>query len=134
MNQNPSSPSTGKLIVNVRTADGSIPVPYPSVSVYSYDDDTSTLIAEMVGNASGSTDPLEITTPNRSESEHPGGAKGYTSLIVHVEKEGFIPNQFIGTAVFPGITTIQQVNLIPIPEFSEGNEPTTYFESEAADL
>ncbi|MGM9637499.1 MAG: hypothetical protein ACI3YK_05900 [Eubacteriales bacterium] len=134
MNQIPQDSETGKLIVNVRTADGSIPVPGAKVSVFTYEGTESTLIAVLVGDDSGSTPPLEIATPDRALSESPGNAKGYTSLVVQVEKEGFTPNQFIGTAVFPGITTIQQVNLIPLPEFATQTEPMTFFESEAADL
>lgn len=134
MNQIPQDSETGKLIVNVRTADSSIPVPDAKVSVFTYEGTESTLIAVLISDASGSTPALEVATPDRSLSESPGNAKGYTSLVVQVEKEGFTPNQFIGTAVFPGITTIQQVNLIPLPEFSTGNEPMIFFESEAADL
>ena len=136
MNQspNPYSSTSGRLVVNVRTAEGSIPVPGAMVTILSYEPTLSNVIAVLNTDSSGSTPTISIETPERALSESPGNGKGYTSLVILVEKEGFVSDQFTGTAIFPGVTTVQPVNLIPLPEFSVNGESTNYFESEAADL
>lgn len=135
MNQNQLSPSTtGRLVVNVRTADGSIPVSGAKVTILEYAPELSTVIAALTTDPSGVTPVISIETPERALSESPGNTRGYTSLVILVEKEGFVSDQFTGTSVFPGVTTVQPVNLIPLPEFSIDGSETNYFESEAADL
>ncbi len=133
MNLYPNSSTTGRLVVNVRTADGSIPVPGAKVTILSNGPGESQVLAVLNTNESGSPPPITVETPERALSESPGNAIGYTSLIILVEKEGFVSDQFTGATVFPGVTTVQPVNLIPLPEFAAGGD-TTYFESEAADL
>lgn len=133
MNSYPNSSTTGRLVVNVRTADGSIPVPGAKVTVLSNGPGESQVLAVLNTDGSGSTPTITVETPERALSESPGNTIGYTSLIILVEKEGFVSDQFTGAAVFPGITTVQPVNMIPLPEFAAGGD-TNYFESEAADL
>lgn len=133
MNLYPNNSTTGRLVVNVRTADGSIPVPGAKVTVLSNGPEESRVLAVLNTDGSGSTPTITVETPERALSESPGNAIGYTSLVILVEKDGFVSDQFTGAAVFPGITTVQPVNLIPLPEFSTGGD-TNYFESEAADL
>lgn len=124
----------GRLIVCVRTANGAIPVKGALVNVRSFEMGESFVIASRTTDISGNTDTIEIATPSVSLSESPGGEKGYTSVVIDISREGFASAEFIGAAIFPGVTTVQQVNLIPSGEFSGRYDMRVYNESEAADL
>lgn len=124
----------GRLIVCVRTANGAIPVKGALVNVRSFEVGESTLIASRTTDISGNTDTIEIGTPSAALSESPEGEKGYTSVIIDLSREGFVSTEFIGAAIFPGVTTVQQVNLIPSGEFSRRDDMRIFNESEAADL
>lgn len=124
----------GRLIVCVRTANGAIPVKGALVNVRSFEIGESSVIASRTTDISGNTDTIEIATPSVDLSKSPGSEKGYTSVVINVSRDGFVSTEFIGAAIFPGITTVQQVNLVPSGEFSERYDMRVYNESEAADL
>lgn len=125
---------TGKLIISVRTANGSIPVEGANVTVRSFDEGESSVIAVLKTDNSGNTPLIEIGTPSSDISTSPGNGKGYTSVIIEVDKDGFIPMEFIGGAIFPGITTVQPVNLMPESEYNGDYDKIILNESEAATL
>lgn len=124
----------GRLIVSVRTANGAIPIKGALVNIRSYEVGESAIIASRTTDISGNTDIIEIATPSVALSESPGNEKGYTSIIIDVSREGFISAEYIGAAIFPEVTTVQQVNLIPAGEFSERYDMRIFNESEAARL
>lgn len=124
----------GRLIVCVRTANGAIPVKGALVNIRSFETGESSVIASRTTDISGNTDAIEIATPSIALSEAPGGEKGYTSVIIDVSREGFVSTELIGATIFPGVTTVQQVNMIPSGEFSGRYDMRVYNESEAADL
>lgn len=124
----------GRLIVSVRTANGAIPVKGALVNIRSYELGEAVIIASRMTDISGNTDIIEIETPSVTLSEFPGNEKGYTSIIIDVSREGFISTEFIGAAIFPEVTTVQQVNLIPSDEFSGRYDMRIFNESEAARL
>jgi hypothetical protein len=130
MNDAAVNRGTGKLIIQVRTADGSIPVPGAVVRVKLYQNDTP-ILARLLTDSSGLTDTIEVETPGKEQSLSPSSNKDvYTSLLVQVDKEGFYSQEFIGVFIFPEITTVQTVNLLPLAEYTEGSPNTTFFESE----
>lgn len=124
----------GRLIVNVTTANGAIPIEGATVGVRSYEQGQSSIIALLTTDSSGNTDAIEIETPSAVESTSPGGKRGYTPLIIDVTKDSYRGAEFIGAAVFPGVTTMQPVYLVPSDEYGSEYQKSIFTESEAADL
>jgi hypothetical protein len=134
---NIAQPSVGSLIVNVRYADGAYPVEGAVAEIYKKDEEGLTLIGVLTTNEDGKSAPIIIETPDPALSLSPNPPqKPYTSVTVNVSKEGFYEAQFVDLPVFPGILSIQNVNLIPHPQFytNQFYADTVFKESEAADL
>lgn len=76
------------------------------------------LLALQLTDKSGETAPVVITTPNRSESQAPGnGSQPWTNVTVLVEHPRFERVTLKGVQVFPGVSSIQNIQMIPVREF-----------------
>lgn len=131
---NEKGEAVGRLIVSVTTANGAIPIEGAAVGIRSYELGQSSTIALLTTDPSGNTETIEIETPSVYESISPGGKRGYTPLIIDVTKDGYRVAEFIGAAVFPGVTTVQPVYLVPSDEYGGEYQKSIFTESEAADL
>lgn len=99
----------GLLIVQVFTALGAFPVPNALVSV----SDDSGVIAVLETGRDGRTSALALPTPILSESFTPGTIP-YALYTVDTSADGFYPVQSVDVAVYPGITSLQRVELRPV--------------------
>ena len=62
---------------------------------------------------SGMTDAVSVSTPDRDNSLSPNQGKGWTDVTVtvsHPDYDGIVVNT---VQIFPGITTVQELILIP---------------------
>ena len=125
---------TGRLVIRVRSANGTIPVEGALVTITK----DGAVFAVSATDLSGSTEIIEIPTPPKSASLTPGFAGlPYSTVFIEVDKDGFYSGQYIEVPIFPDVLTVQPVNLLPLPEFFTGDtsEGTQYFdESEGYDL
>lgn len=74
---------------------------------------------------SGQTDAISVQTPERSNSQSPDQAKGWTDVTVTVSHPNFDGIVVNTVQVFPGVTTEQALYLIP-----RGAMPTDLGETE----
>jgi len=102
----------GFIVVSVRTARGAIPIEGAMVTVTSGDE----VISIEFTNSSGMTPKLTVKTPPRKNSESPGLDTPYSSYTIRTDKVGYFSVCDINTEVYTGITSIQPVKLIPLPE------------------
>ena len=111
----------GKLVVRVSAASGAVPISGASVLIRSSAGmpPVQTLAALMT-DESGLTEPVAIPTPSRSESLAPGGNRPFTEISTEVSAEGYFTSSNINIPIYPGITSIQPVTLIPLPESAGG--------------
>lgn len=119
---NEETEAIGFLIVQTLTANGALPVENALVYVYEYSDDTGArgnAVYTQKTDQSGKTDKLALGTVDRELSLSPDAKKPYTSYFVTVSADGYYDSEKINVPVFQGITSIQQVNLIPLSEFSD---------------
>lgn len=116
MNPETQTPAAdiGKLIVNVATAQGAIPLEDATVSVFYDEPDRHGLFTSAVTDTSGKTPRIELPAPARSLSEKPGIGKPFATYHIHVEKEGYYPVENAGIPIFSGVTSIQPVEMIPL--------------------
>lgn len=108
---------TGRLRVQVYTASGAYPVSNALVTVSS---PARGLINAAITNSGGQTDMFVLPAPAPSESFRPGEGVPYELYSIDTSAPGFYGVKNLGVAVYPGITTIQRVELIPVSAIGGG--------------
>ena len=94
--------------MQVFTALGAFPVPNALVTVSG----DSGVIAVLETGRDGRTPALALPTPILAESFTPGTIP-YALYTVDTSADGFYPTQSLDVAVYPGITSLQRVELRP---------------------
>lgn len=107
----------GTLLVRVYTARAQIPVVDATVAISQHSDQgAETLIALELTNQSGLIPSIAIPTPALALSLHPDPALPYATCCVRVEHPGYQMLTIEAVQIFPGIETLQEVELIPLPQ------------------
>lgn len=106
--------SSGTIIVNVYTSDARIPVEGASVLFRSIGP-TPPLLGFRLTDSSGKTAPLTVLTADLSQSQSPDPSQlPFTQLRIIAEHPEFERTILEGVQVFPGITTLQSIQLLPL--------------------
>lgn len=103
--------AVGYLTVEVRTADGALPVEGAQVAVTSLPGEGSVAIS-VETDASGRTERLVLPTISRSSTQSAETPQGYVAYHVTVTADGYYPFEASPVPVFVGVTTLQPVTLI----------------------
>lgn len=128
---NTQNESIGFLIVNVKTANGALPVEGASVTVYAsnpLDGNggasmlNSNIIYTLTTDQSGKTQKVALSTKNKDLSLTPDNPVPYESYNISVNADGFYDSSYLNVPVFQGVTSLQGVNLIPLSEFASPND------------
>jgi hypothetical protein len=133
-----NSGGLGYMIVRVTTARGAIPLEGALVTVSNYapefESGRGDAIAVYKTNNSGITEKFALPAPPRSLSMSPGNGRSYETYNVSVAKDGYYQQYFINAPVFEGITSIQNADMIPLPDNGQTDNFTTedniFFETE----
>ncbi len=107
-------PPTGFIKIQAVTSRAEIPVEDAAVTISAVDANGKRILLSMqLTDENGMTDPVSVTTPVVENSLSPDQNQGWTDVTVRISHpgyEGIIVNQ---VQIFPGITTIQELILIP---------------------
>ncbi len=132
---------TGSLILHVTTAEGAVLLEGAIVHVREYDPATETggaLVATLYSGQDGNTPLLSLPTKPREDSMISGDPMPYLVYTAEVSLEGYASASYHGIPIFDGITAVQPVNLIPLPESAsplpEARENDRYFEMPETNL
>lgn len=107
----------GTLIFRVYTSDADIPVEGATAAVFQTDPPGG-LLGIRVTDSSGETDPIAVPAPDRALSQTPETAiRPWTTLRALVEHPSYEKVTLEGLQIFPGVETIQNIQLIPRQEF-----------------
>jgi hypothetical protein len=108
---------SGTIIFRIYTSDAFIPIEGATV-VIRQQETPGKLLGLRVTNSSGETDPLVVDSPEEALSQAPETViRPWTGIRVLVDHPEFERVVLDGIQVFPGITTVQSVQLIPLQEF-----------------
>ena len=108
----------GSLVTRVYTGRGELPIEGASVSIVrSGTDGRNQLLSIQVTNRSGGTNPTSIEAPDLINSQFPEREHPYALVDVWVYHRGYRPLIVENVQIFPGVTSIQELPLIPLPEF-----------------
>lgn len=117
----------GKLLVNVTTDEGMIPIRDARILIYVNQTDVQenqtfgmeitdsivnqTPIFELFTDESGQTTIIELETPPLNYSENPNEPQPYTNYSVQVQADGYETVLIHGVELFPGEIAIQDVKM-----------------------
>ncbi len=116
----------GRLVVRVSAASGAVPVSGATVIIRSSQNKPPvTVLASLITDESGLTEPILVLTPPISESLSPGGRQPFAEISTEVSADGYFTSSNINIPIYPGITSIQPVTLIPLPDSGIGTQPSS---------
>lgn len=106
----------GFITINVRTAGGAIPVEGASITIKTSAGINSTVIAVTFTDSGGASDIIALPAPSRANSQTPGQEPVCSFYTIDTDRTGYYSVVNNNVPVFDGITSIQEVLLIPIAE------------------
>ena len=115
-------PQTGSLIVRVFTSQAQLPISGATVIISSRaEDNRHKVFSIQTTDSSGSTKAFQLEAPDISLSESPGGSAPFSDYSLVVEHPEYFLATFEQLQVFPGVETVQNVPLIPLPQPAGGS-------------
>lgn len=105
----------GTLSVRTYTASEALPVEGALVEISGAEESNRDLFYSVITDRDGKTENLMLPAPNRSLSLSPGALDiPYSVYDMHISAPGYYTKNIYGLTVFPGVTSLQLVNMIPI--------------------
>ena len=134
--------SLGYLVVHVTTARGSIPLEGAAVHIRTNEDADTTPRADILyattTNRDGNTERIPLAAPPREATMKPSEVPPFSTYHLEVRREGYGMQSFVALPIFSGITAVQPVDLIPLPEDGSSNPlrpaDERFYENSPADL
>lgn len=111
---------SGILLTRVFTSRGQLPIENAAVSIVLHSDSARhSLLNIQTSDRSGNTLPTTIETPALQDSQSTDQATPFALCDIWVEHNGYQPLTIQNVQIFPGITSIQNLPLLPITEAGE---------------
>ena len=134
--------SEGYLVVHVTTARGAIPLEGAAVHIRTNENIEATPRADILyattTNRDGNTEAIPLAAPPRENAMSPSEVPPFSTYHLEVRREGYGMQSFIALPIFSGITSVQPVDLVPLPEDGTGNvlrpADEKFYENSPADL
>ncbi len=105
---------SGYITVAVKTAGGALPVENAVVTVR---DENDNILYAVFTDRSGKTARLTVPAPPKANSGTPNtNLPPFYKYTVDTDKQGFVSVRNLNVPVYPGINSIQPVELLPLPE------------------
>ncbi len=116
-------PQTGSLIVRTFTSQAQLPVSGATVIISSRaQDGRQNLYSIQTTDESGNTKPIQLEAPDKALSMRPDQAVPFSDYSLVVEHPDYFLATFEQLQVFPGVETVQDVPLIPLPQPAGGGD------------
>ena len=116
----------GYIQVRAYTASEATPVPDALVLVLQ----DGQLVRQTLTDQDGLTELMELRTVSRELSMEEGTAHPYTTYDLQITAEGDWPVASLAVPVFGGVTAIQNIAMIPRPEFDTGRQDEVFQNTE----
>lgn len=122
----------GTLRIQVSAADRSFPISNARVTVSLELKNGVREMFDGLTDSSGIIDDIVLPAPelNLSQSPENGGVMPFAVYTTTIEHPDFVNAKFINVPVFPGIKSIQAVNLVPLVQTGREPSPNTVYETE----
>lgn len=124
--------STGYITVHAYTSYAQLPLENVAISITSSD---GTAIALRITDRNGQIRPVVIPVPDRSAGLSPNsGETPYTSVNLYARLRGYEQAEYENIQIFPGTTTNQNVELIPLSELPGSWDQTVIYNTPPQNL
>ncbi len=120
---------TGRLQVRVSTENQAIPLAGAVITVTKPSDGKAELVRTVIADDNGLTPLMDLPTKDRRLSLDPNHPQPYASYTVNVTADGYFPKRFIDLPIYGGVTAIQNVSMIPLPENGDRDAVLSYPQS-----
>ncbi len=110
---------SGRLIAQVTTASGALPIVDAVVTIFRTD---GSIIDVQKTDRSGRTSGISLPAPPARYSQQPGGIRPYSTYSLRAESPGYYSKELLNIAVFDQIESIQPVDLEPLGEDALEND------------
>lgn len=127
-------PENGILQVRVFTSAAQLPVEGVTVAVTQTAASGMSLLATRITDESGRISPIDVPAPARSESLSPGFGKPFSAVNIWADHPDYERILVENVQIFAGITTLQDLELIPLSELPEVYNLTEVFDISAQPL
>ena len=117
----------GFLGVSTFAAGRILPISGANVYVSQLEEQREVLLYSLVTDENGNTQIVSIESPDMSLSEQPGNIQPFSLVNVRVIKDGFFRTVIKDVQVFANRITIQNVDMVPLPENIDGVNTTNTF-------
>ena len=115
----------GNLVFLISTARGAIPLEGARISLYNYIKEEMPHRGDIqystVSGSDGKTRSIRLSAPPKDESLQPSKRLPYATYNAQIELEGYFTQYYVAIQVFDGVTSVQSVNLVPLPENGRAN-------------
>ncbi len=132
--QDPEDTDTAFLVVQVFSANEAIPISDAYVTVTRERNGEEVLIHFALTDESGKTPVMELPALPAELSEESGNPHPYVSYNIRTDHQGYYSVKNVNVPVFGGITSIQPVEMVPVPEKEDDNREMLVMESQAPNL
>ena len=119
----------GHLQVRVSTENQAIPIPGAVITVTRTTDTQPELIRTIIADSNGQTPLLDLPTKDRRLSLEPNHPEPYAAYTVDVTANGYFAKRFVNVPIYGGVTAIQNVSMIPLPEQGDQTDILEYPQS-----
>lgn len=124
--------STGYITVHAYTSYAQLPLENVAISITATD---GTAIALRITDRNGQIRPVPIPVPDRSAGLSPdSGEIPYTPVNLYARLRGYEQTEYENIQIFPGTTTNQNVELIPLSELPDKWDQTIIFDTPPQNL
>lgn len=127
-----SLPDTGYIQIHAYASNAQIPLQDVTVTVSSQD---GTVIALRLTDRSGRIEPIPIPVPSRADSLSPNPPEiPFTPVNLTARLRDYEQVFIYGLQVFPGVTTDQDIELIPLAELPSSRSQSESFDTPPQNL
>lgn len=103
----------GWLTVRAETG-GAYPIEGALVRIRGAEEANSEVVFSLITDRDGLTDKIRLPAPSESLSEYPEAKElPYSIYDLEIVADGYVPKRLYGLTVFPGISSLQVVGLVP---------------------
>lgn len=125
-------PSTGYIQVRAYTSTAQFPLQDVSITITAQD---GTAIAMALTDRSGKIRPITVPVPDLIESQSPDpGERPYAVVNLYARKRGYEQIESENLQVFAGVTTLQNLEMIPLSELPGSWDQTVIFDTPPQNL
>lgn len=117
----------GFLGVSTFAAGRILPVSGAQVFISQSDGEREELLYSLITDENGNSQVVSLSAPDMELSESPGNDKPFALYNIRVLKEGFFRTIIKDVQVFANRITIQNVDMVPLPESTDGISITNTF-------